>query len=454
MHKELWNKMLDFNFDNPPSEYCFSIRLAYENGWTTDFTERAILEYKKFMFLAATSDFMVSPSGVIDIVWHQHLIFTQSYNTFCELIGKQVQHIPSTRDKAEFQKFKLAQERTTEAYRITFGEQSVDIWKYESMLDSLELKKAKIKLRTFILLGTLAASVLFFPLYFLLKPLYVLIDNPYFVIGYLGLVIVSLLCLLVYNRNVLKGIIQLFNKQSFFYFLKPNELIYLESKQLSNVIDGVVNRLVEADVVKVNRDSTIELNKNGEAKTREELQVTATLSEFEKISYSLFVRKMLAKPIFTVIPNSINAFRKYILKSAVFSKLFYINFSVLAFILLLGAVRIMTGVLRDKPVVIISCVVIIVFISIVIFLSAIPNFIFRKVIPSYYKDEILPTLNTENNWQWQYFLMGSVLLAPAFIPLTRNREVGTDSSGSSSCGTDGGSCGSSCSSCGGCGGGD
>ena len=55
MNTELWNSILQFDFDNPPSEYGFSIRLANENYWTKNFTEQAILEYKKFMYLAATS---------------------------------------------------------------------------------------------------------------------------------------------------------------------------------------------------------------------------------------------------------------------------------------------------------------------------------------------------------------------------------------------------------------
>ena len=128
MNKELWDKLLQFNFDDPPSEYGFSTRLANENFWTKDFTEQAILEYKKFMYLAATSDFMVSPSEIVDTVWHQHLIFTQLYQDFANIIGKQVQHIPSTHNKEEAQKFRLAKERTKKFYTETFGEQPKGIW--------------------------------------------------------------------------------------------------------------------------------------------------------------------------------------------------------------------------------------------------------------------------------------------------------------------------------------
>src|SRR5688500_7126464 len=123
MDDPLWNRLLAFDLDAPMSEYGFSTRLARENYWTKNFTAKAILEYKKFMYLAGTSDLMVSPSEVIDVVWHQHLTFTQSYAEFCAILGKQVQHVPSTRRKEDFEKFRSAKERTGKLYNKLFGEQ-------------------------------------------------------------------------------------------------------------------------------------------------------------------------------------------------------------------------------------------------------------------------------------------------------------------------------------------
>jgi hypothetical protein len=56
MNTILWNVVLAYDFDQPLSEYGFSVRLAKENYWTQAFTQKAILEYKKFMYLAATQD--------------------------------------------------------------------------------------------------------------------------------------------------------------------------------------------------------------------------------------------------------------------------------------------------------------------------------------------------------------------------------------------------------------
>ncbi len=105
MNQQLWNEILAYDLDAPFSEYSFSLRLANENHWTKNFTELAVLEYKKFMYLAAISDMMVSPSGIIDVVWHQHLIFTQSYEAFCTVVGKRIQHVPSTHNRKIFKDF-------------------------------------------------------------------------------------------------------------------------------------------------------------------------------------------------------------------------------------------------------------------------------------------------------------------------------------------------------------
>ena len=45
-----------------------------------------MFEYKKFVYLGVVSDFTVTPSKIIDVVWHKHLLFTKAYRKFCDTV--------------------------------------------------------------------------------------------------------------------------------------------------------------------------------------------------------------------------------------------------------------------------------------------------------------------------------------------------------------------------------
>lgn len=455
--KILWDKIEAFDFDHPASEYGFSTRLARENYWTKHFTQEAILEYKKFMFLAATSEFMVSPSPIVDTVWHQHLVFTQSYHDFCELIGKQVQHVPSTHNREDFQKFKQAKERTGFLYEPVFGKPPAAVWNYTDMFESLKLKKAKLKLRVFVIIGIFAFVVLAIPFYFLLKPIYVHIDNPFFIAGFAGLSGITFLTLEILNSFRLKKIAHQFDKESFIYSLDPYELVYLNTQKLENVIHGVVNELIKNKVISVHSNSTMELSRDGSAATVEQLQATSMLNLLGPITYQKLMYQLLHMPVFGNIANSMDAFKKYFNKSVKFGKLFYFNFAVLAVLLLFAFTRLVTGVLREKPVVFISIIVIVLLGCIVLYLMRLTKLISIKAIPNLYRKEILPAMQVKNDWQWTYFLLGSAVLTASAITLidylrktnTTDSNGNTDTSGSCGSGDGGGSsCGSSCGGCG------
>jgi hypothetical protein len=457
MNQELWKKILAFDFDHPPSEYGFTTRLEHENFWTCAFANQAILEYKKFMFLAATSDFMVSPSEIVDTVWHQHLIFTQSYQDFCALLGKQIQHIPSTHNAEDFQKFHQAKERTTLFYERDFGKQPEDIWSYAGMFESLNLEKAKFKIRTFLVIGILAFICCTVPAYFLLRPIYSEIENPNFIIGFIAIVGVTTFFLERFNNSKLNKIVSGFSKASFVYNLQPFELVFLETQRLANVINGTVNELVENGTIAINNNN-VELVKRAATINKEQLQVTTILSSLGSTYYPNLLKNLVIKPIFKNIPNSMDAFKKYFNKSKKFGFLFYTNFIILGVLLLLAFTRIVTGVLRDKPVFEIVVVTIALAIGIHFYLQRLTEQIATGIIPNLYKQEILPKIEIKTNWQWDYFLYGTAALTTSFIPLAnfsekRNGVNGSDGYVADSSGWET-SCGSSCSSCGGCGGGD
>ncbi len=81
---ELYARITAHELDLIGSQLSFSDRLARENDWSLEFTAQAIIEYKKFCYLAMTAPHEVTPSDEVDQVWHLHLLYTRDYwGTFC-----------------------------------------------------------------------------------------------------------------------------------------------------------------------------------------------------------------------------------------------------------------------------------------------------------------------------------------------------------------------------------
>ncbi len=443
-----WQNVLAYDLDKPVSEYGFSTRLAKENFWTKNFTQSAIVEYKKFMYLAATSDLMVSPSEIVDIVWHQHLVFTQSYQDFCALLGKPIQHVPSTHNKVDFEKFRAAKERTLTLYQKTFGEPPHDIWNFKGMYESLNMPKGNMKVRSFILFGLLILAALSVPAYFALRPVYVKIESGDFLFYYTILAIAVMVVLRIYNRAQVSRFARAVHPSSFLFHLSPLEVAYMKSGNLDTVINGTLNQLAKDAKISI-RDTTIDAVADAEARTAEEYQALEIIKAHQKIRYESLLNLLRAKPIFSNTKSAIDAFQKYFVKSKKFGNLFYVSFSVLGLVLMLGFVRLMTGVLRDKPVSLIAILLFFLFLAVVSILADLPRTLGKQTIADYYKKN-LATLNPDNNWEWNYAMHGSSMLIPAMVTLVAVRSASSDGDSSSS----DSSCGSSCSSCGGCGGGD
>jgi hypothetical protein len=458
MQTALWKKVLAHDFDRPLTSFGFSTRVARENFWTRNFTSKAIIEYKKFMYLAATSDMMVSPSPIIDKVWHEHLMFSKSYREFCQVLGKDIQHVPSTHNREDFEKFRLAKERTQKLYTSVFGEQPEDIWNNSSMYDSLSLPKANINLRTFINYGLLSFPVLMVPAYFLLKPLYIHIGNPGFVIGYLVISTICLLLLNTWNESKLHDMLMNIDPSSFVFDLDPMELKYMESQELAKSINGRLNQMLVVGKVAIENKDKFYLIKNLQPANLEEWEVHQAFEKFgENATYATMIRELEYAPIFNNIINCMDALKKYITKSKQFGTIFYTNFVTLGLLLLIGFTRLATGIMRDKPIMIILVLLMILLLISGAHLFRLAKAMVTIVIPVYYKKNVAPKYASADDWAWQYVLYDATVLSPALASFdSGNRGSWNDWGSSGSCGTSSDSSfGSSCgSSCGGCGGGD
>ena len=127
---ELYKRLQEFSFDRPDTQLSFSRRLARDNNWSQDYTERVIAEYKKFAFLAVVAGHPVTPSDQVDQVWHLHLTYTRSYwQEFCpKVLQTPLHHDPTRGGAGEQSKFKGMYHQTLVSYEQFFGQVPTDIW--------------------------------------------------------------------------------------------------------------------------------------------------------------------------------------------------------------------------------------------------------------------------------------------------------------------------------------
>ena len=128
---DLWARLEAFDLDATGAALPFSQRLARDNGWSPAFAHRVGLEYKRFVFLAATCGHPVTPSDEVDQAWHLHLVYTRSYwDELCgQVLGFALHHGPTRGGAAEGQKFGDWYARTLQSYYAAFGElPPADIW--------------------------------------------------------------------------------------------------------------------------------------------------------------------------------------------------------------------------------------------------------------------------------------------------------------------------------------
>jgi len=126
-----WTEIKTFELDEPEISLSFTDRLARENDWTIEYCIRAILEYKKFIFLLTIADYPLTPSDQVDQVWHLHLLYTQSYwEDFCKnILKRKIHHGPTKGGETEKTKYTNWYEKTKELYVKTFGNEAPkDIW--------------------------------------------------------------------------------------------------------------------------------------------------------------------------------------------------------------------------------------------------------------------------------------------------------------------------------------
>jgi hypothetical protein len=146
-HAPLWQALQRFSFDESGTVFRFVDRLAKENHWSLERASRAIEEYKRFLFLAATAGHPVSPPDEVDQVWHLHLMYTRSYwDHLCKnTLNMSLHHEPTRGGGEETAKFADWYARTLAAYTAAFGHAPPsDIWPAPGTLKHAEHTRVDI----------------------------------------------------------------------------------------------------------------------------------------------------------------------------------------------------------------------------------------------------------------------------------------------------------------------
>lgn len=75
-------------------------RMVDQVGWTEEHARRVFDDLKRFMFLCGTVVDLIAAPRIIDDMWHEFMMFSQEYRSFCSLyVGFFVDHTPKLRDE-------------------------------------------------------------------------------------------------------------------------------------------------------------------------------------------------------------------------------------------------------------------------------------------------------------------------------------------------------------------
>jgi hypothetical protein len=445
MSNGLWQEVLTFNIDGEVGSYLFSHRLSIEKKWTPSFTELAIVEYKKFMYMIAVSGQTLSPSPIVDEVWHLHLTYTSNYKSFCELLGKEIQHIPSNHSVSDKSNMRRFVENTRKTYQVHFGPMPVVFWENEKTMDHNGFLFAKNRWWQLTLYTLAAILVAILPMYFILKPIYSQINSTFFLLGIIGLFSVTLFGLRFYTKRSFKNIWKQLEKENVLFHQHPFELLFLKNGSLTDAINALMNEAIRKGQLGINEHNLFVYNEDFEKKITEDYLIEMVFADKLPHSYSFVFSTLKIQPYFKRFKIGMIQKMKDFMRTKIYLRVFKVNLIGLSIVLFVGLMRLVIGVQREKPVVLITILLIVFFLISVFYpLSLSKQFFSEKMMKGF----VVPTsLNENQKWQWDSYNIGLTALMSAFvltIPQSNDRS-GSSCSGSGDSGGD-----SSCSSCGGC----
>ena len=88
-------------------------------------TRRALSEVLRFLFLSCEHGRPLTPSLVVDLAWHEWILFTRAYAKFCQTqFGRYMHHTPGGGSEENVNRY----QRTLELYESRFGPPNSTYW--------------------------------------------------------------------------------------------------------------------------------------------------------------------------------------------------------------------------------------------------------------------------------------------------------------------------------------
>jgi hypothetical protein len=125
----LWQRIAQHDFE-PDTPLNFTRRLARDHGWSLAEARAAVDAYRRFCFLAIVSPTPVTPSEIVDEVWHQHLVYSRDYWTiWCgERLQAPLHHDPTPGGAVAQTTYRRQYAETLALHERFFGPPSESLW--------------------------------------------------------------------------------------------------------------------------------------------------------------------------------------------------------------------------------------------------------------------------------------------------------------------------------------
>ena len=126
---DLWRRIEQHDFE-PDTPLPFTRRLARDHGWSLESARAAVQAYRRFCFLAVVSPTPVTPSEVVDEVWHQHLTYSRDYwLVWCpERLQMSLHHDPTPGGAEAQRTYRRQYAQTLRLHERYFGPPSPELW--------------------------------------------------------------------------------------------------------------------------------------------------------------------------------------------------------------------------------------------------------------------------------------------------------------------------------------